>query len=80
MVEKYKSKYSFGRSKVGGSKYRKGRIYENGTEKVEFVHTTISMEIQFSRILIFRENFSKIPSFKQLIIFWRCSKKVLFLD
>jgi len=30
LVETYSSKYSFGRSKVGGSKYRKGRIYENG--------------------------------------------------
>ena len=52
LVEKHRSKYSVGlskevevkfgqkgRSKVGGSKYRKGRRYENGrsTEKVELM-------------------------------------------
>jgi len=43
LVETYRSKYSFGRSKVGGSKYRNGRRYENGrsTEKVELMRTQL---------------------------------------
>ena len=36
LLVEYMSKYSLGRSKVSGSKYRKGQRYENGgsTEKV----------------------------------------------
>jgi len=63
-------KYSFGRSKVRGLKYRKGPKYENGqnTEKVELQLTHASLEFWVYKSVVWRKCLEK--SFRECMHVW----------